>query len=215
MKKEKRNPEKKYFFKAAIPAILFGIYVILDYLNVPQLLGISSDRINMDFFDVFLNSVIVIVLYIITYYFVDRRQIQKDANSKDTADVLLLCTYKECLDNLEMVWNPHWVREYIIPKVDGNKPVNENRIISNIQNFPFQSKSEVLELSKGGYIEKDVLIKYFKIQKEYKHIISMKITFYDLINPQTLEQQAMFQDINQRSDELMSMLSDEIKRLES
>lgn len=215
MKKDKKNPEKKHFFKAAIPAVLFGIYVILDYLNVPQLLGLSSERINMDFFDVFLNSVIVVVLYIITYYFVDRRQIQKDANSKDTADVLLLCTYKECLDNLEMVWNPHWVREYIIPKVDGNKPVNENRIISNIQNFPFQSKSEVLELSKGGYIEKDVLIKYFKIQKEYKHIISMKITFYDLINPQTLEQQAMFQDINQRSDELMSMLSDEIKRLES
>lgn len=77
MKKEKKDPEKAHFFKAAIPAILFGIYVILDYLNVPQLLGLSSDRINMDFFDVFLNSVIVIVLYIITYFFVDSRQIQK------------------------------------------------------------------------------------------------------------------------------------------
>ena len=73
MKKEKKDPEKAHFFKAAIPAILFGIYVILDYLNVPQLLGLSSDRINMDFFDVFLNSVIVIVLYIITYFFVDSR----------------------------------------------------------------------------------------------------------------------------------------------
>ena len=215
MKKDKKNPEKKHFFKAAIPAVLFGIYVILDYLNVPQLLGLSSERINMDFFDVFLNSVIVVVLYIITYYFVDRRQIQKDANSKDTADVLLLYTYKECLDNLRMVWNPRWVKEYIIPKVDGNKPVNENRIIANLQNFPFQSKSEVLELSKGGYVEKDVLSRYFHIQKEYKHIISMKITFYDLTNPQTAEQQALFMDINHRSDELMSLLGEEIQRLES
>ena len=109
MKKEKKDPEKAHFFKSAIPAILFGIYVILDYLNVPQLLGLSSDRINMDFFDVFLNSVIVIVLYIITYFFVDSRQIQKDANAKDTADVLLLYTYKECLDNLRMVGNIEWV----------------------------------------------------------------------------------------------------------
>lgn len=150
MKKDKKHPEKIHFFKAAIPAMLFGIYVILDYLNVPQLLGLSSDRINMDFFDVFLNSVIVVVLYIITYYFVDRRQIQKDANSKDTADVLLLYTYKECLDNLRMVWNSEWVKKYIVPKVDGNKPVTENKIIMNLQRLPFSSKGEILELSKSG-----------------------------------------------------------------
>lgn len=215
MKKIPQKQDNKHLLKAAIPALLFALYVILDYLNVPQILGLSSNRINMDFFDVFLNSVIVVVLYIITYYFVDRRQIQKDSNAKDTADVLLLCTYKECLDNLRMVWNPNWVREYIVPKVDGNKPMNENRIISNLQNFPFSSKSEVLELSKGGYVEKNVLINYFQIQKEYKHIISMKITFFDLTNPQTAEQQALFMDINHRSDELMALLGEEIKRLES
>lgn len=43
----------------------------------------------------------------------------------------------------------------------------------------------------------------------------MKITFYDLINPQTDDQKALFMDINHRSDELMSMLGEEIKRLES
>lgn len=215
MKKDKKNPEKKHFFKAAIPAVLFGIYVILDYLNVPQLLGLSSERINMDFFGVFLNSVIVVVLYIITYYFVDRRQIQKDANSKDTADVLLLYTYKECLDNLEMVWNSEWVKKYIAPKIDGNKPVTENKIIMNLQGLPFSSKGEILELSKSGYVEKEVLARYLHIQKEYNHIIYMKITFYDLIDPQTPDQQALFMDINHRSDELMSMLGEEIKRLEA
>ena len=215
MKKDKKNPEKKHFFKAAIPAVLFGIYVILDYLNVPQLLGLSSERINMDFFDVFLNSVIVVVLYIITYYFVDRRQIQKDANSKDTADVLLLYTYKECLDNLRMVWNSEWVKKYIAPKIDGNKPVTENKIIMNLQGLPFSSKGEILELSKIGYVEKEVLARYLHIQKEYNHIINMKITFYDLIDPQTPDQQALFMDINHRSDELMSMLGEEIKRLEA
>lgn len=214
MKKKPKQRDNNHLLKAAIPALLFTLYVILDYLNVPQLLGLSSDRINMDFFDVFLNSVIVVALYIITYYFVDRRQIQKDTNAKDTADVLLLYTYKECLDNLCMLWHTSWTKEYIIPKVDGNKPINENRVVSNIQNFPFTSKGEILELSKGGYIEKEVLARYLHIQKEYKHIVAMWITFYDLTNPQTAEQQAMFTDINHRSDELMSLLGEEIKRLE-
>lgn len=215
MKKIPQKQDNTHLLKAAIPALLFALYVILDYLNVPQLLGLSSNRINMDFFGVLLNSVIVVVLYIITYYFVDRRQIQKDANSKDTADVLLLYTYKECLDNLQMVWNREWVKKYIVPKVDGNKPVTENKIIMNLQGLPFSSKREILELSKSGYVEKEVLARYLYIQKEYNHIINMKITFYDLINPQTDDQKALFMDINHRSDELMSMLGEEIKRLES
>ena len=215
MKKEKKCKKKKHFFKTAVPGLLFLIYVIVDYLNVPGLLGLSIDRINMDFFDVFLNSVVVVVLYIITYYFVDRRQIQKDANSKDTADVMLLYTYKECLDNLQMVWNSELVKEYIIPKVDGNKPVTENKIIVNLQRSPFASKAEILELSKNGYVEKDVLGRYLHIQKEYNNMINMKITFFDLIAPETDEQKELFMDINHRSDELMSMLGKEIRRLEA
>ena len=215
MKKKPKKQDNNHLLKAAIPVLLFALYMILDYLNVSQLLGLSSNRINMDFFDVFLNSVIVVVLYIVTYYFVDRKQIQKDANAKDTADVLMLYTYKECLDNLRMLWHPKWKEEYIIPKVDGNKPINENRIVANIQNLPFASKDEILELSKGGYIEKEVLDRYLHIHKEYIYAVAMLITFYDLTNPQTDEQRAMFADINNRSDELMSLLGEEIKRLEA
>lgn len=205
---------KKQCFKTIIPILLFAAYVVVDYLNVPQLLGVSSNRINMGFFDVFLNSVIVIVLYIITYLFVDRRQIQKDANAKGTADVLLLYTYKECLDNLKIVRNRQWVEKFIIPKVDGNKPANEDKIISNFQRNPFSSKVELLELSKGGYVEKTALATYLHIEKEYKYIISSKIIFYDLVHPETEEQQALFQDITHRNDDLISLLRKEVKRLE-
>lgn len=214
MKKKEKKQNKKSLFKAAIPALLFVVYVIFDYLNVPRLLGLSSERINMGFFDALLNAVIVIVLYIITYFFVDSRQIQKDANAKDTANVLLLYTYKECLDNLRIVGNIEWVKKYIAPKVDGDKPVTEIKIIMNLQHIPFSSKREILELSKSGYVEKEVLARYLHIQQEYNHIIIMKITFYDLTNPQTADQQVLFMDINRRSDELISLLGEEIKRLE-
>ena len=208
------NHEDKHLFKALLPVGIFLVYVILDYINVPTLLGITSDSINMGFFDVFMNSVIVVVLYIITYYFVDTRQIQKDMNAIDTADVLLLYTYKECLDNLQMVRNSALVEKYIIPKVDGDKPVTENKIIMNLQQLPFSSKGEILELSREGYVEKAVLVRYLQIQKEYAYVINMKITFYDLNNPQTDEQKVLYADIKRRSDELKAMLEGEVRRLE-
>ena len=214
MKKNKKHQEKIHCFKAAIPAMLFVIYVIFDYLNVPQSIGLSSERINTDFFAVFLNSVIVVVLYIISYYLVDRRQIQKDANSKDTANILLLYTYKECLKNLQIVGDSEVVKEFIFPKVDVNKPVTENKIIMNLQCLPFSSKREILELSKIGCVDKDVLARYLHIQQEYNHIITMKIIFFDLNNPQTAAQKALFKDIQQRDNELKSLLGNEIKRLE-
>ena len=168
MKKKEKKQNKKSLFKAAIPALLFVVYVIFDYLNVPRLLGLSSERINMGFFDALLNAVIVIVLYIITYFFVDSRQIQKDANAKDTADILLLYTYKECVDNLHIVLNPMWTKNYIAPKVDFNRPINKNSVVSNIQDLPFSSKSEIFELATGGYVEKEVLTRYLHIQAEYR-----------------------------------------------
>lgn len=131
----------------------------------------------------------------ITYYFVDRRQIQRDSNSRDTADMLLLYTYKECQDYLKMVYDVKWVEEYIIPKVDGNVPPNENKVIFNIQNNPFASKDEVFELAKNGYIDKEALSAYLQIQKEYKHVVSIKIILFDLIEPQNEKQQVMLSNI--------------------
>lgn len=214
MKKKEKKQNKKSLFKAAIPALLFVVYVIFDYLNVPRLLGLSSERINMGFFDALLNAVIVMVLYIITYFFVDSRQIQKDANAKDTADILLLYTYKECVDNLRIVLNPMWTKNYIAPKVDFNRPINKNSVVSNIQDLPFSSKSEIFELATGGYVEKEVLTRYLHIQAEYRYVVAMEITSFDLTNPKLESQRVLFDIINRRKDALLALLDEEIKRLE-
>lgn len=214
MKKEDKSQDKMYISKVGLPIVLFLLYLFLDYCNIPRLIGISIDRINIEFFNTLLNSTIVVVLYTLTYYFVDRRQIQKDKNVKDTADVLILCTYKECLDNLSLVTDYEWVSKYIIPKLNGDIPVNDNIVISNIQNFPFASKSEILELSKGGYLKKTVLSKYCQIQKDYKSFISLKITFYDLITPETDKQRELYFNLEHRYNSLLHLLNAEIERLE-
>lgn len=211
-KTQKQN--KKYLLRAAIPAAIFAVYSVLDYLNVPQLLGISVRRINMDLFSVFLNTAVVVILYIITYHFIDKRQIQKDSNAKNMANILLLNTYRDCLDNLDIVENTESVRRYIIPKVDMNKAPEENVAIANLQDFPFTSKAQILELAQGGYIEPEIFGRYLQIQKEHKHFVRMKIIFYDVTDSTLPTQHQLYAAMQQQGKSLRSILECEVKRLE-
>ena len=65
------------------------------------------------------------------------------------------------LDNRELI------KDYIIPKVDGNKPTSENKVISNIQEFPFSTFDTIIDLAASGHVEKDIIASYLDIKKEY------------------------------------------------
>lgn len=181
-------------------------YLLLDYLNIPTLIGLTPTNINLDIFGVLFDTAIVLILYVISFYYIENKQNEKDANARDTVNVLLEKTYKECLDNLIFLDNRSMVKEYIIPKVDGNKTDSENKVIRNLQTLPFTSLDAVIELAVGGYIEKNTLDDYLDIKKEYQYLISVKITFYDLVDPQTADQLAMYNDIHTRDNALKRKL---------
>ena len=190
-----------------IPVILALLaYLLLDYLNIPTLIGLTPTNINLDIFGVLFDAAIVLILYVISFYYIENKQNEKDANARDTVNVLLEKTYKECLDNLIFLDNRSMVKEYIIPKVDGNKTDSENKVIRNLQTLPFTSLDAVVELAVGGYIEKNTLDDYLDIKKEYQYLISVKITFYDLVDPQTADQLAMYNDIHTRDNALKRKL---------
>lgn len=172
--------------KIIIPVALALIaYFILDYVNVPTLIGLTPSNINVDMFGILFNSVIVLVLYVISFYYIENKQNEKYANAIDTVDALLKKTYQECLDNLNLLDNKEMIEEYIMPKVDGNKSFSENKVIHNLQTLPFSSFDAVIELAVNGYVEKEKLDNYLDIKKEYQYLVSVKITFFDLVNPKT------------------------------
>lgn len=184
-----------------IPVALALIaYFILDYVNVPTLIGLTPSNINVDMFGILFNSVIVLVLYVVSFYYIENKQNEKYANAIDTVDALLKKTYQECLDNLKLLDNKEMIEEYIMPKVDGNKSFSENKVIHNLQTLPFSSFDAVIELAVNGYVEKEKLDNYLDIKKEYQYLVSVKITFFDLVNPKTDGQKAMYNDIRTRDN---------------
>ena len=199
--------EKKPFKFIILTIIAFVVYLILDYTNLATLLGIKLSNINNDIFGVLFDAMIVIVLYAISFYYIDNKQNEKDANARATAKVLIKKTYEECLSNLELLDNRNMVEQYIIPKVDGNKTDSEDKVTRNMQTLAFSSFDTIMSLATNGFVEKDMLSDYLDAKKEYQYLVSMKITFYDLISPQTPDQRALYDDIKSRDEKYLPRCS--------
>ena len=137
--------------------IIFVLYIILDYVNLSTILGIKSENINFELFGILFDAFIVITLFVISFFYIDNRQNEKDANARDTVEVLLIKTYDECLNNIKFLDNKEVVRKYIIPKINGGKTDSENKVVKNLQTLPFESFNTIMDLAKSGYVVKSSL----------------------------------------------------------
>ena len=191
--------------------LAFFIYVILDYINLPTILGLKPTNINSEIFGIFFDATIVIILYVISFFYIEKRQVDKDANSKNTVSILIKKTYEECLGNLQFLDNKLILKQYVIPKIDGNKTDSENKIIHNFQTLPFSSLDTIMTFATNGYVGEKELDEYLEIKKDYQHLVSVKITFYDLEYPETSLQKEMFDDIKDRDIKLKNKLKNILK----
>lgn len=181
---------------SSIPGILFIIYLLLDYFDIPEKLELNLGNIEIDLFSLFFNSLIVVVLYLVSFYLIDSRQIKKENNARALAKMLIKNTYEICKDNLELLNDSEEVARYIIPKVDGNEPIADSKVIKHLQGLPFDTFEQVMHLAESGYVDEREIENYLYVRSEYKNLVAKKIIFYDLLVPENSEQKAMKQKID-------------------
>ena len=189
------------------------VVIVLDYFNLPSILGFKMSNVNYTLIDTVLNVSVVISLYIITYFLIDKRQIRKDDNAKGTADILMLSAYNQCKELSKIVDTQSWLEDYIVPKIDFNKTNSDNPIILNLQNIPFTEHSHILSLAENGAISRGDLMKYFEIMKLYKSFISLRIIAYDVNDATTDKQQKFRSEIINDKNKLDKLLDIEVSKL--
>ena len=207
MKKKNRLSLLMYLF---IPTV---VVIVFDYFNLPSILGFKMSNVNYTLIDTVLNVSVVISLYIITFFLIDKRQIRKDDNAKGTADILMLSAYNQCKELSKIVDTQSWLESYIVPKVDSNKTGLDNRVILNLQNNPFAEHSHILLLAENGAISRGDLMKYFEIMELYKSFISLRITFYDMNDATTDKQKKFRSKIINDKNKLDELLDIEVSKL--
>ena len=166
---------KKYIL---IFIIFTLVYLIIDYLNLPTLLNIYIDNINSNLLNIFINSIIVIILYLITYLTIDKRTIEKSKNKKDVYKQILINMYSECIQTLNLIHDENILNK-IIKQVDGNAPIIENKIVNNLMNLPFENKDTILDFAKSGEIDVNTFQRFLNIQSDYRKYINMLIICFD------------------------------------
>ena len=153
-------------------------YLTLDYLNIPTLLNLRIYNINNDFLSIFINSIIVIFLYIITYLTIDKKSIEKSKNIEDIYKQILINMYNGCIETINLCCDDYILKK-IVEKVDGNTPMIENKLVNNLIKTPFESKQIILDFAKNGDISVNTLQNFLVIETDYRKYINMLILCYD------------------------------------
>lgn len=153
-------------------------YLTLDYLNIPTLLNLRIYNINNDFLSIFINSIIVIFLYIITYLTIDKKSIEKSKNIEDIYKQILINMYNDCIETINLCCDDYILKK-IVEKVDGNTHMIENKLVNNLIKTPFESKQIILDFAKNGDISVNTLQNFLVIETDYRKYINMLILCYD------------------------------------
>lgn len=177
--------------------------LLLDYINLPTLLGLKTSHMNWELWMGTLNIVIVIALYIFTYKKLDERTIKREQNKRETSTLLLRECYRECKDYVIQV-SQEWVEKFIIPKIDFDATVKRDSIIANLQNAPFENESTIMDYVKAGQLTVSDIRGYYKVKSAFRQYMLMRIILFDAPEKFMQLERVLLQTIQVEEEKLLS-----------
>ncbi|MGT2772028.1 hypothetical protein [Streptococcus marimammalium] len=149
-------------------------YLPLDYFNILTRLNINIKNLNLEI----INILVIIILYIITFNFIDSKQLKKEQNKVEISKIIFKSIYETCIENLEL-YTDEIIKDYIVPKCDFNKTINEDKFMFDLINQPFQNEKIISELLKDGVISKNKYENYLKSKESYVSYLTKRIILFD------------------------------------
>lgn len=180
--KKRKYKKSKQAKKENVKSILFIISILLiflvvvDYFNLLNMININVNKLNIDIWNILINSAITIVLYYITYMLINKKIVEQNKNKKSISNLLLKNTYNSCLEQIEFISN---YKGTITSKIDYDKDLKENKIYINLIESPFENNDMILSFAKEGIIADNQLNDYITIKETFRKYINLVIVYYD------------------------------------
>lgn len=170
--------DKLLIFTIILMILLLINMIFLDYFNVLCNHNIIVSNFNIGIWDIIINSLVVIILYIITHKTIDKKLIEQTKNKRDIAYLLLKKTYSSCKEDISWMDNEEY-RNKASSKIDGSEDMNKSSVYKNLIDLPFESHEIILNFAQEGIITAADLDDYLDIKKEFRKFITMSIVFFD------------------------------------
>lgn len=177
-KKTKSNNRKVVKKLLTFFFLMSVAYVALDYFNIPKSLGIEIDRLNMDVFSAFFDNAIVMLIAVITYLLIDRKNIEKQKNQEEIIFSVMESIYKTCKENVDLFETPQ-ITEMLVRKTDFNSTEYDNLPAGKLAKAAFLDEAIIIDAFKEGILNKTYFDDYIKMKNAYKKFMLVRITFFD------------------------------------
>lgn len=167
---------KEHWLKKVLVVII--VLLLLDYIDLPTSVGIDINRFNIDFSIAVLTSGIAVILFLQTYFTIDKVTKQKEENKQQIAVLLINDICREMEEVVNKVLIDKIVNDNILPKIDFNS-YSESSVITNLKNMPFENENNLYDLLRDGQLPKDMFLNYLQLKQHYKSYITMRIIYFD------------------------------------
>lgn len=179
---------KKRFTIILVACLIVSLCIVIsDYYDFPSRLGIMIDHINMNLLTLVVSNAIVIILFLITFHFIDARNLKAEERNLHILDnkrtIGLHMIEKTCMNCKEemKILTPEIVAQCIVPKVDFDTAGN-SIIVKNIKSAPFIFDEQLKSLFVDGSLLDSELDLYLNAKNDYEIFVGASVTFFDAQN---------------------------------
>ncbi len=154
------------------------ISFLLDLFDIPSSLGLNMEAINWDALSLIVGNLLVILIAVITYLLIDKRNREKDKNQREVALLLLTQTYEQCKESVLLFERPE-VLEKAVEKCDFDKVLHEDKQMMYYLEHPFEFHEKIMEFACSGTISQKEFSDYMEVRTAFKKHIDIRIMFFD------------------------------------
>ena len=163
---------KKIIILICMFFIISIIYIFLDYNNFFSKNLLNIKNINMDLLSIYFTNLIVILLYIITYFIVDEKKAIERKNKKEIVRYMLKDDYKACLRYLNILEDKNQLKILIENINSENINLYKNEYFNKWMDVSFKNYNDIMQYSNQGIVKINVLKQYLYIKSEYSHLMT-------------------------------------------
>jgi len=188
-------------------AILSIVYIVFDYTNFLSRILVNINNINIDLLSIFFTNLVVILLYIITYFIVDQKKTLERKNKKEIMKYMIKDDYKTCLRYLNILEDKKQLK-LIVDNINSEEVgLYKNDYFNKWMDVSFKNYNDIMQYSNQGIVAIYILEQYLYIKSEYSHLM----TGYVLIKGMPKEVEKIIDEGHQNLKKVIKM---ELEKIE-
>ena len=182
----------------AVLCVLLVLSVILDYFNISQIIHIDMSNFNWDFLSIFVGNLVVVGLYYLTYWLIDRHNIKRTENQERNVKTVINEVYKQCNKIIALLENEIGIVE-VLPDVQPDSHIYVVDVMERINKTVFAMEPFIYDAVNNGVVAESELETYINIRSAFIQYVSYRaLLFAEKSKGRELEKNSLFMDTIKR-----------------